>query len=122
MGSYSPLKIEVKDQLKGINEKLVLLDDYNGLVNHIANKWEDLIDVNFTPKTEQMQIIVTMTNELKMLVKILTQNRNAEDFQNSRFSPYCTNFFNAAVDAKNNSQLLMRIAEDIRLDLLLMKN
>lgn len=100
----------------------MLLEDYNGLVNDIANKWEELINVNFTPKTDQMQIIVTMTNELKMLVKILTQDKNVEDFQNCRFSPYSTGFFNAAVNARNNSQLLMRIIEEIRQDLLIMKN
>lgn len=81
----------------------MLLDDYDNLVNEIANRWDELIDVNYLPKSTQMQIIVTMTNELKMLVKILTQGRNVEEFQNSRFSPYCNDFFTAAVKTRNNS-------------------
>ena len=103
MESYSPLKIEVKDQLKSIYEKIVLLDDYDKLVHEIVNKWDELIDINYRPKTEQMHIIVTMTNELKMLVKILRQGRNVEEFKNSHFSSNCNDFFNAAVNARNNS-------------------
>lgn len=87
----------------------MLLDDYNNLVSEIANRWEDLIEVSFIPKTEQQHIIVTMTNELKMLVKILTQGRNVEEFQNNRFSNSCSSFFAAAINARNNSCFLMGI-------------
>lgn len=97
------MKIEVKDQLKFIFDRLIQLDDYENLVNEIVNRWDELIGVNYIPKTPQMQIIVTMTNELKMLVKILTQGRNVEEFQNSRFSPNCNDFFTAAVNARNSS-------------------
>ena len=103
MESYSILKIEVKDHFKGIYDRLMMLDEYENLVNEIATKWDELVGVNYIPKTNQIDIIITMTNELKMLVKILTQGRNVEEFQNSRFSRHCYNFFNAAVNARNNS-------------------